>query len=82
MNLMKLTSSSTTASTGIVDFNFLTIDDCAIQFSDCLVGSIIVSHGYESVALFSDVHISNFTTSIKNWEMPVLRKSQISFEFC
>ena len=57
-------SAATTASSGVVDLNFLTINDCSIQFSDGLVGSIVVSHGYKGVAFFSDVHISNFTASV------------------
>merc|ERR1719492_288410 len=58
-------SSTATTSSGIVDLNFLAIDHFSVQFSDGLVGSIIVSHGYKCVALFSVINISNFAASAK-----------------
>merc|ERR1712008_438647 len=58
-------SSTTSASSGIVDLNLFPIDHFSVQLFDGLVGSIVVGHGYECVALFSVVDISNFATCAK-----------------
>merc|ERR1719435_149284 len=57
------TAATTTRASGAVNFDFLSVNDLSIQCFDSFVGSIIISHRYESVTLFCDVNIGDFTAS-------------------
>jgi len=56
-------ASTVLAGLGSVHLDLLTVDGGAIQILDGLVGTALVSHGHESIALLGDVNLLDLTTS-------------------
>jgi hypothetical protein len=48
---------------GRVDLDLLAIEDHAVELLDGGLGSIVVGHCYESIALLGDVYISDLAAS-------------------
>ena len=65
--MLNMTSSTSTAfaprvGMGVIDLDFLTIDDGSVQFLDGHVSAIVVRHCHEGISLLGDVDIGDLST--------------------